>query len=288
MAERLAKTDGGGIISIFYHPCEWVHQQFWDGVNFSRGANPPREEWKAPPQLAAAETEAAFQRFGEYIDHIRAIPGVRFITASELPAIYLDAVRTDGVTEMELSELARRIVARGTNGLDFEVISGKAFSVADQIEILTLAVGRIAEGAKPKFPLVARGLLGPDNLPPTNGAALRVPRLAFRDAVLDVSQFISTHQRVPARVFIGAESVAPADFLVALAVAYDAREKNGGLPREITITANTIVLTERQVAKDTPSLFGGWVIHKEGFRAPKILEVARLQAWTLKPAVRKN
>jgi hypothetical protein len=32
-------------------------------------------------------------------------------------------------------------------------------------------------------------------------------------------------------------------------------------------------------------LFGDWIIHKEGFRAPKVLEQARLQAWTLKPAL---
>ena len=32
------------------------------------------------------------------------------------------------------------------------------------------------------------------------------------------------------------------------------------------------------IAQDTPGLFGGWIIHKEGFRAPKILEIARLQA----------
>jgi hypothetical protein len=40
------------------------------------------------------------------------------------------------------------------------------------------------------------------------------------------------------------------------------------------------------VAPDTPGLFGGWIIHKEGFRAPRIVEQARLQAWTLKPAMR--
>jgi len=42
------------------------------------------------------------------------------------------------------------------------------------------------------------------------------------------------------------------------------------------------------VAKDTPGLLGGWVIHKKGFRAPKILDAARLQAWTLKPAMPKQ
>src|SRR5262249_55137871 len=36
IAQRLQATDGGGLISIFYHPCEWIHLQFWDGVNFSR------------------------------------------------------------------------------------------------------------------------------------------------------------------------------------------------------------------------------------------------------------
>src|SRR5437870_2958665 len=97
IAVRLAREDGGGLISIYYHPCEWVHQQFWDGVNLARGANPPRSEWKAPPQRPAAETDAAFQRFAEYIDHIRSIPGVRFITADELPSIYPDLTRTKGI-----------------------------------------------------------------------------------------------------------------------------------------------------------------------------------------------
>ena len=66
--------------------------------------------------------------------------------------------------------------------------------------------------------------------------------------------------------------------------------KNGRLPvaGEIFPGANTGVLPARHIAKDTPNLFGGWVIHRDGFRAPKVLEVARLQAWTLKPAVRKD
>jgi hypothetical protein len=76
--DRLAAA-GGGLISIFYHPCEWVHREFWDGVNFRRGANPPREQWKAPPQRPKEETEAAFQRFERYIDFQRSLPGVKFV-----------------------------------------------------------------------------------------------------------------------------------------------------------------------------------------------------------------
>ena len=79
-------------------------------------------------------------------------------------------------------------------------------------------------------------------------------------------------------------------FLVALAFAYDYYRTNGKLPLEggATLGKNLELLPARRVAKDTPDLFGGWIIHKEGFRAPKILEVARLQAWTLKPAIQKD
>src|SRR5436305_9131989 len=103
IGERL-RGEGGGLISIFYHPCEWVHREFWDGVNFRRGANPPREEWKAPAQRPAEETDAAFRRFAEYIDHIRATPGVHFVTASDLPGMYPDSVRGPGVTQGELEK----------------------------------------------------------------------------------------------------------------------------------------------------------------------------------------
>jgi hypothetical protein len=53
----------------------------------------------------------------------------------------------------------------------------------------------------------------------------------------------------------------------------------------VSLAGNPEVLPARHVAADTPGLFGGWVIHKEGFRAPKLVELARLQAWTLKPAL---
>ena len=290
MAARLAQEDSGGLISIFYHPCEWVHQQFWDGVNFSRGANPPRKAWRPPLQRTPEETESAFARFGEYLDHLRAIPGMRFVTASDLPAIYPDAVRTDGATENELAELARRILNRDATGVDYQEIGKKAFSLADQFELLTLAVGEQIDGKKPKFPIAARGLLGPDNAPPAATYEPRIAWAAFREALADARQFIQTQRRVPARVFIGAESVAPADFLVALASVFDSQMKNAALPvaDEIPLGANTVVSPARHIAEDTPKLFGDWVIHKAGFRAPKILEVARLQAWTLKPAVRKD
>ncbi len=289
IAERL-RGDGGGLISIFYHPCEWVHREFWDGVNFRRGANPPREQWKPPPQRTAEETEAAFRRFAEYIDFIRAIPGVRFVTASDLPLIYPDPARTAGAIEADLGEISNRLAGGRISGVDFQVIGDRVYSAADQFELLAIAVGNLIEGRPPDFPLKTKGLLGPDSRPPASRGSEHLDWFAFRDAARDVRDFIQVNQRVPSRVFVGPDALPPADFLVALASAYDFHRRNGKLPLSdgVIVGSKVALLTERQIAKDTPELFGDWIIHPEGFRAPKILEVARLQAWTLKPAIRKN
>jgi hypothetical protein len=38
------------------------------------------------------------------------------------------------------------------------------------------------------------------------------------------------------------------------------------------------------VADDAPHLWG-WIIFPRGFRAPEMMELAKRQAWTLKPAL---
>ena len=290
IAARL-RAEGGGLISIFYHPCEWVHQEFWDGVNFRRGANPPRELWKPPPQRSAEETDGAFRRFGEYIEHIQSIPGVRFVTAGELPLLYPDVAHTSGASEQDLAQLAERLAGREATNLDFRVMGDRAYSVADQFELLTLAIGKlIMEARNPQFPLALNGILGPEAAPPVSKDDTAIAWPAFRDATLDVLRFIKTEHRVPSRVFIGADSVPPADFIKALASVFIFYQKNGKLPESeaVMLGKNLSIKPAQHIAQDTPNLFGGWIIHKEGFRAPKILDIARLQAWTLKPAIRKN
>ncbi len=231
IADRL-RGQSGGLISIFYHPCEWVHQEFWDGVNFRRGANPPREQWKPPPQRAPEETEAAFRRFAEYIDHIRSMPDVRFVTASDLPELYPDPVRDKGVSETDLNEMAASLSARGSAGVDFMVVGDRAYSAADQFELLAVAVGELIEGRHPRFPLKAKGLLGPNSPPPAAEPKPHVDGFAFRDAGRDVLDFIKTHRRVPPRVFIGPDATTPIDFLAALAFAYDFnRPRRNGVRR---------------------------------------------------------
>lgn len=282
------RAEGGGLISIYYHPAEWVHQEFWDSVNFRRGANPPREEWKRPRQRPAAETEAAYRRFESYLDYQLSLPGVKHVTASELATIYRNRLREEGADLATVREVAERL-ARDPS-LDFVRDGrGRFVSPAEQFSLVTSFLVRwIADGRLPARVEVSE-LFGPSERPPTTAVG-ELPWPAFRDALLDAADDARARGQVPSGVFAGVEQIAPADFLRAAAgvalAAIDAGPARAEFPGRVVIPHATPVATERFVADDTPELFGGWIIHPEGFRAPRIVEMAKLQAWTLKPAQR--
>lgn len=286
MVARLSH-EGGGLISIYYHPCEFVHVEFWDKINFARGANPPREKWKVGATRPASDTEAAFVRFGQYLDHMRAAP-VRFISASQLPAVYPDALQR-GVRWNDVTQLAKQVAASASNGVDYQVLGGAAYSPADQFSLLADQISRaIASGPAADMHdaslNVARARLGPDSAP-GEGTLDTVDWPAFRDATLDVNHFIAVQNRIPSRVFIGPTPISPVDFLATLADVSahiaDAHE----FPVKVDIHRSVRLLTADRVVKSSPKVFGGWIIHRENFEAPKVLDVARLQSWTLKPAI---
>lgn len=89
-----------------------------------------------------------------------------------------------------------------------------------------------------------------------------------------VRHFIQTEKRLPSEVWLGAETLSLADFAMTLA-----RASSSG---PVRIERGTL-LFERHIATDGKKEFN-WVIHPQGFDGSPLLELGRLQAWTLKPA----
>ena len=80
--------------------------------------------------------------------------------------------------------------------------------------------------------------------------------------------------------------MSPADYLATLARTFEDLIATGKIPTDV-IRREGHYTADRYVAEDSPELWS-WVIFPEGFHAPRIMELARLQAWTLKPAVHQQ
>lgn len=269
-------AEGGGIISIYYHPCEFVHREFWDAVNFSKGANPPREAWKIPPAKNAAEAETAFRTFESFIRFIGGHSGVRFRTASEILDVYPDRAAGRVFSPPELRKLA---AAAAGGAIDFQLVGDVAVSPAEQFVLLAryLADGLPADGVR----LERHAVLGPVTAQRVHGR-MQVPWDQFQRTVRDAAEFTRLRGRVPDDVWLGSRAVSPESFLSAVGALI--LDMGAGSPPKVVELGPATLKTASRVRNDK-SLWG-WVIFPPDFEAPAMMELAARQSWSLKPALR--
>jgi hypothetical protein len=280
-AERL-RTRGGGTISIYYHPCEFIHTEFWDGVNFKHGANPPRNEWKLPGMKPAADIEKGFRDFEQYVKFIQAQRGVRFVTVAELLRLYADRAADYTFDKAAL----RRVAQAVQREIGFQQFEGLALSAAEAFWLLNEAMLAALNDTPPQISLQA--LDGPVHEFQLGAGSVRPTTLswqAWAAAVRDTAAFCRTHHRVPEAIWIGANNLSPQDYLATLGAVVETILTAPRPPAQVSVKAGRFTAAS-YLAEDSPKLWN-WVIFPEGFHAPKLMELARLQAWTLKPALLK-
>ncbi|MGL4550783.1 MAG: hypothetical protein ACRC33_06315 [Gemmataceae bacterium] len=272
-------AEGGGVVSIVYHPCEWVHKQFWDGVNFSKGANPPREKWVKPPQKTEAETKVSKKVFADYVAYMQRFKDVEFITASQAAKLYQDRLRTRKFNPVDL----RRVAAKVADGVTYQVHDEYALSAAEVFTLLNGYVALKAADLKVKMLPLPFSPLGPTSRLATMAGPVTCDGSQFGRTAEDVEAYVGRHKRLPGTVWLGSVGVTPEAYL--RAVAKVALELLDGRPIPAAVTVQpTALLAEKYVSADDPKLWG-WVIFPPGFRAPAMMDLARRQAWTLKPAL---
>ncbi len=273
-ARQSLLEQGGGIVSIVYHPCEFIHREFWDAVNFSKGANPPREKWRPPRMKSKAAIETAFANFEGYVRFMASFPEVAFLTAADAAKLYPDRARGKSFPPGEL----RRIAAAVGGQVDFQAREGYFLAASEILYLLSHAAAGQRGGAF-KFQETP---LGPTSACPRLEKAFAVERSQFERTVADVADFMRARGRVPSSVWLGGRHVSPESFMVALAREFRHLPSGKSLPLRIEIAPAKLATAER-VASDSPRLWG-WPIFPDGFSAPAMMDLAKRQAWTLKPA----
>ncbi len=269
----------GGFVSIFYHPCEFVETGFWDNANFRHGANPPRDKWKMPPLRDPEARRVAWETFTSYVRFIRRFADVEFVTASDAARLYRDRARGRAFTQAEIKAIAGAV----SRDVTFQQHGDYALSAAEVLALLDKYVVLQTAGQQPQSVTLDAGPLGPANQPIPLGEPVTTDWSQFTRTAVDVEEYLRRHGEVPPAVWLGSIGVPPEAYLAALAqVARDLLDDKPAPPTVEVKPANLAVAS--YVADDGPELWG-WPIFPENFRAPAMMELAKRQAWTLKPAI---
>jgi len=279
---QMSAEPPGGVVSFMFHPTELISEVFWDAVNFAQGANPPRSEWKIQAERSPAQREQAFRYFEGLISYAKSFPGVRFVTASEAYVLFRDKAQGRVFTAQELLRVASQV----KTGITFQVHEDYSLSASDTFSLLnSLVAGFVCHGSIQGATL-AETPYGPASQAYGLTMAEGVTEIGwsqFSRTSIDVSEFLARRRSIPNAVWFGSTAVAPEAYLLALANAAQALVSGGRPPDSVTVLPAELAAA-RWVAKDSPSIWE-WPIFPPGFHSAHLMELARLQAWTIKPAV---
>ena len=279
-ASRLAlQKEGGGLVSIIYHPCEFVHKEFWDGVNFREGANPPREAWKIPREKTPEEKALAFGNFERYITFMKRFPDVQFVTASEALRLYRDDAIAHEFSRDELQSIAKACNPR----VSFIKQGNLYLSAAETFSLLNTFVAEAAAGHKLETVKLFPSPNGPGKFAGEKQTEQQTTSNQLLRTAIDVQDYLAKHGSVPDAVWLGGIHASPETYLQGLASVALLMLEGKELPEFITVTPATLDAA-KYVSDDDIKLWK-WVIFPKGFHAPAVMQLAKCQAWTIKPAV---
>jgi hypothetical protein len=276
--ETMTARKAGGLISICFHPCEFVHKQFWDAVNFSDGANPPPSQWKSPPVKTPEDTEGAFQYFEDLVRFMKSFPRVQFLTASGAAERFRDRSRTHVFTLQEVGAIAGQVDSE----VSFQVGDSFNLSASEVFYLINKFLAGIVQRQGSEALVLGRTPYGPASAPQPFTAKLAAPWSQVGRTILDVQDELDKTGRIPSAIWLGSQCVPPESYLVGIAQVAKSIVDKAQMPETVSFSPARLAAGQ-YVADDSPDLWD-WVIFPHGFHAPKLMSLAKLQAWTIKPA----
>lgn len=273
---RILDGNRWGIISVFNHPCTLVTKEFWDAVNFSNGLNTPMDKLK-PAELKPRDwIEAGYLDFDKFVKHVKSKPFIEVVTASELHHLFRDYALDRFFDKNEVASLASSLTSISFRGVNNTYVSAS--------EIFWLITASLAEyktnGILPSkvrnnYPLGPYRLFKSDPLD-------TVKLEEFLNASYDAKSFIELNNRIPDFIEINGVKLSPVDFLASEAELY-MKLHSGEKPEDVKLVEGRFE-PNNYVSIEGAKNCWKWIIFPKNFEAWNLVELAKLQTWTIKPA----
>jgi hypothetical protein len=269
------------MLVMYTHPCRLVTAAFPD--NFRGGRNTPRALWQPAPLRPRAQIEELTRDFDQFLRWVVEEGAVVPMTYRTLIARYQQPT-LPWLSRAGLLELCRRVEGR----LDAQTLEGLILSPAEQCGVLLRAASYYTEHGTLPAEVPVRPLLGPESPPPVAVAAAQGPHALSVEglgaALRQADEEAAVSGMVPSTIHANG-GLSPATALRAAAAYLLAAEAGGEAARE---TLTIPPCDQEPLLSGRPDIgdysFGNWSILPPGFRGDGVRAMARLQAWTAKPA----
>jgi hypothetical protein len=277
-AYRHLKKLGGGVISVYYHPLEFVCRGFPEVLNYGEGANTPREKWHEPERRTPLEIESGYQGFERFLQFMQSHEQLDFIDARGALELYRDPAPNKSFSAKEVLNLACLVQQEIT----FQQVGEVFLSASEIFYLLTNWMSSPFMSINELLPNNLQTPMGPAKQSQSNPLARTFSWMEFLQALRETRQLLDERLQLPHSIRIGTQTVSPQNFLSTLGAVIQQQIEKGSPPQEVRVRRGRFTAAQYASA-DSPSLWS-WPIFPRGFHAPNLVRLAQLQTWTIKPA----
>ena len=268
------------------HPSKVRSIQFWD-FNYYKGANPGPDEWQTPELRPLETMETAKKNFRRLVRYLGDREDIELTTFRELAERF--SHQRDTIGREDLERIAGRILE------EERVITDDHYSPAEIFSALTDALCYYGtEGSLPAQVMVRRPF-GPLEMPIREPGIDQIPATGILQLARSTLEAIEKTGHLPASLLYEGNRIGTGSLLALFSGLYTnigdpARsihdpampEQFNVIPMEPYPSENAEQITEEVAACK------GWPVHREDLDMGHLIEMTKLQLWTLKPALPKG
>ncbi len=264
-------------MTIFFanHPSKVRSIQYWD-FNYYKGANPGPSEWKTPDLRPVESMKTAQKNFRRLIKYLKNRDDIELTTFREIKNLY--SKQENEIGTEKLGAIAERILKENT------IVIDKQYSPAEVFTALAESLTEYNKTGKLPVVLTIKRPFGPLKMPMENPEIF----IAEKNDVFALSgsamEYILDTDHLPSALLLDEHTIGSGSLLALFSKMYLEILK-GTVPDQLDIISFPAYPSEnlQQIIKKVARL-EGWAVHRENLDMSNLIEMTKLQLWTLKPA----
>jgi peptidoglycan/xylan/chitin deacetylase (PgdA/CDA1 family) len=260
------------------HPTKIRAEQFWD-FNYYDGKNPGSSEWKTPELRPLASMKTAQKNFRRMMRYLKNLEGIEVTTFRALMNLY--SSQKEFLTRTELGEIAGETLGKKM------IVMSEYFSPAEAFAGLAKAILNYqAHGSLPQN-LKAIRPLGPLEMPVSQPEISRVTFKDVYELARKADDYIQRVGSLPSFLTVGNARIGTGSlFALFCAVFLDMKSKK--LKSDYVVPSfDPYPKTNENDIIQRVKGFKSWPVHRRDLDMNNIVEMTKMQLWTLKPAHKK-
>jgi hypothetical protein len=258
------------------HPSKVRSIQFWD-TNYYKGANPGPDEWKTPELRPLESMGTAQKNFRRLIQYLKNRDDIELTTFRALTERF--SYQKDVISQEQLGLIATRILE------EKKVVAGELFSAAEIFSALVESLNHYRTNQELPMQVKIRRPFGPLEMPDSKPEMDRVPAGNILELSEKALAFIEKSNHLPAYLSYEGKKIGTGSLLALFSEMFTCIQ-HSNLPDQLnTRTFEAYPSVNEENIISTVAACKDWPVHREDLDMSHLIEMTKLQLWTLKPAI---